>query len=124
MDPFAVPRATFELSMRLATLPFEIGAKMLGARNDDEPGEERPARSTPSGGRSSASTRGRPDEHAQARQRADEAQVDAVDPAAPPRGDRGGEAHDAERRRAQEPAPQHRSVLPAQDPAPEQRRVV
>ena len=59
MDPFAVPRATFELSMRLATLPFEIGAKMLGARNDDEPGEERPPRSTPSRRRSSASTRSR-----------------------------------------------------------------
>ena len=44
MDPFAVPRATFELSMRLAALPLVIGAKMLGARNDDEPGEEpRPA---------------------------------------------------------------------------------
>jgi len=57
MDPFAVPRATFELSMRLATLPLEIGAKMLGAGDGDERSDERPAGSTATRPRSTGSSR-------------------------------------------------------------------
>ena len=121
---FAVPRATFELSVRLATLPLVIGAKMLGARNDDEPGEEPPARSTPSGGRSSASTRSRSQksprkrDSGQTKRRSTRSTSSAA--ARRPR-------RRSVRRRATASARASAAaaeVLPAQDPAPEQRRVV
>ena len=123
MDPFAVPRATFELSMRLATLPLVFGAKMLGAHNDDEPGEGA-RRAAPRAEAARVRTRPRSQTSTASATAGREARVDAVDAAAPPLADRGGEAHDGERRRAQAPARQQRSVLPAQVPAPEQRRVV
>ena len=59
MNPFAVARATFELGLRLAALPFEIGARMLGVGSDDERSETRAARTTSSPARSRASSQRR-----------------------------------------------------------------
>jgi hypothetical protein len=35
MDPFAVPRAMFTLSVQLVQLPFEVGLRLLGGGDDD-----------------------------------------------------------------------------------------
>jgi hypothetical protein len=60
MNPFAVASATFEFGLRLAALPFEVGARILGVGSDDEHTETRPAdTSSPSHSRDSGQARGR-----------------------------------------------------------------